>query len=55
MHGCCSLRVHRRGMYLPSPARADFSIVIECTPDIGNRHSVYSVVVASFVGIGEMR
>ncbi len=24
----------------PSPARADFSIMIECTPEIGNCHSV---------------
>jgi hypothetical protein len=23
----------------PSPARADFSIMMECTPEIGNRHN----------------
>ncbi len=25
----------------PSPARADFSIMMGCTPEIGDRHSVY--------------
>jgi hypothetical protein len=32
----------------PSPARADFSImmgIMGCTPETGNRHSVYSVAI----------
>ncbi len=36
----------------PSPARADFSIMMGCTPEIGNRHSVYSVFVAAVPGSG---
>jgi hypothetical protein len=27
----------------PSQARADFSIMMVCTPEIGNRHSVYTL------------
>jgi hypothetical protein len=28
-----------------SPARADFSIMMECTPEFGHCHSVYPVVI----------